>query len=698
MENILDIFGCNVFSDSVMKERLSEEIYSAVTKAKNDGVPLTFEIADQVAEVIKNWATEKGATHYCHWFQPMTEVTAEKHDAFLKPPKEGNIIIRFSGKELIKGEPDASSLPSGGLRATFEARGYTAWDVSSPIFVKTNGSVTSLYIPCAFFSQNGDALDKKTPLLRSMDALSREAVRVLRALGDNETEKVVANLGAEQEYFLIPRELANKRLDLKLCGRTLFGELAAKGQEMNDHYFGTINKDVATFMQAVNTELWKLGVPAKTFHNETAPAQFELAPLYDTVNIATDQNQLIMETLRRIARDHHFKCLLHEKPFEGINGSGKHNNYSLCTDRGENLLSPGKDPKNNLKFLLFISAFVRGIDKYQGLLRSSAASAGNDHRLGGHEAPPGIISIFLGDDIYEALLYHTDRSVAIHPAAENITDTTPIHNVKADIADRNRTSPLAFTGNKFEFRMVGSQQSTSAPNFILNTIIAETLSEFASLLETSADTDKTIIDIINMSIKENGRILFSGDNYSEEWVREAEKRGLLNIKTTPEALKYLADKKSGQIFEKHGVLTKREQQARYGIYMNRYSNSILMEAIVLEKMLTRQIIPAAFEYESRLARNIKNITDIGCSYPKSSKDTINRITEYIDRLELILKEISETVIEAKKKDDFEEKAFFVKDTLLPLMNRTREYCDSLESLVDKDSWPVPNYTELLFSL
>lgn len=698
MENILDIFGCNVFSDSVMKERLPENIYEDVIKARSEGVPLTFDIADKVADVIKNWAIEKGATHYCHWFQPMTELTAEKHDAFIKPPKEGNIIVRFSGKELIKGEPDASSLPSGGLRATFEARGYTAWDVSSPIFVKTNGTVTSLYIPCAFFSQNGDVLDKKTPLLRSMNALNRQALRVLRSLGDTETKKVVANLGAEQEYFLIPRELSNKRLDLKLCGRTLFGELAAKGQDMNDHYFGTINEKVASFMQAVNIELWKLGIPAKTFHNETAPAQFELAPLYDTVNVATDQNQLIMETLRRIARNFGFKCLLHEKPFEGINGSGKHNNYSLATDMGENLLAPGKDPKNNLKFLLFISAFVRGIDQYQGLLRSSAATAGNDHRLGGHEAPPGIISIFLGDDITEALLYHTDINFKGHNCESNINDSTPIHNVKTDIADRNRTSPMAFTGNKFEFRMVGSQQSTSAPNFILNTIIAETLSEFADMLEKSTDTDKTIIDIINLTIKENGRILYSGDNYSDEWVKEAEKRGLLNIKTTPEALKYLADEKSGAIFEKHGVLSVREQQARYETYITRYANSILMEGIVFEKMLTRQIVPAAFDYAGKIAYSINSITASGCPCPKSAKNKISSITEYIDFIEEMCDKISETVISAKKIQSPEEKAFFIKDNLLPIMDKTRKYCDSLEALLDNDSWPVPTYTELLFSL
>ncbi|MBQ0106092.1 MAG: glutamine synthetase III [Armatimonadetes bacterium] len=694
----MDSFGSNVFTDKVMKERLSEDIYNAVIKAKNTGEPLTFEIADTVAEAIKNWAIEKGATHYCHWFQPMTEVTAEKHDAFLKPTKDGNTIVRFSGKELIKGEPDASSLPSGGLRATFEARGYTAWDVSSPIFVKTNGDVTSLYIPCAFFSHNGDVLDKKTPLLRSMEALNREALKILRILGDTETKKVTANLGAEQEYFLIPRELAGKRLDLKLCGRTLFGELAAKGQEMNDHYFGTINKKVASFMQAVNIELWKLGVPAKTFHNETAPAQFEIAPLYDTVNIATDQNQLIMETLRRVARDHGFKCLLHEKPFEGINGSGKHNNYSLSTDKGENLLSPGKDPKNNLRFLLFISAFIRGVDKYQGLLRSSAATAGNDHRLGGHEAPPAIISIFLGDDIYEALLYHTDKSVHLHDKANNINLSAPIHNVKGDIADRNRTSPLAFTGNKFEFRMVGSQQSTSAPNFILNTIIAEILSEFAEILDSEENKDKAIIEIINKVLKENGRILFNGDNYSSEWVEEAKTRGLLNINNTPDALQYLADEKSGTLFEKHNILSKREQHARYEIYMNRYANAILMEAIVFEKMLTQQIIPAAFDYAANIADNIGKIKKIGCRYPSDAENKINSISEIIDNIEEMCKKMSQSIISAKKTEDPSEKAFFVRDTILPLMDEIRQYCDSLESLLDNNSWPVPTYTELIFNL
>ncbi|MBQ7256899.1 MAG: glutamine synthetase III [Abditibacteriota bacterium] len=698
MENILENFACNVFNDSVMKQRLSKNAYDAIQNAKIKGEPLSAERADEIAEVIKNWAIEKGATHYCHWFQPMTEVTAEKHDAFLSKTKDNKIIIEFSGKELIKGEPDASSLPSGGLRATFEARGYTAWDVSSPIFLKTNGTVTSLYIPCAFFSQNGDVLDKKTPLLRSMDALNKEALKLLRAIGDTQTERVFANLGAEQEYFLIPRDLANKRLDLKLCGRTLFGELAAKGQEMNDHYFGTINKRVATFMQSVNMELWKLGVSAKTFHNEVAPAQFELAPLYDTVNIATDQNQLIMEVLRRTARDQDFKCLLHEKPFEGINGSGKHNNYSLCTDKGENLLSPGKDPKNNLKFLLFICAFIKGVDTYQGLLRSSAATAGNDHRLGGHEAPPGIISIFLGEDIYNALYYHTEKEINLSQKSKQINLTSSVHNVNKDISDRNRTSPLAFTGNKFEFRMVGSQQSTSAPNFILNTILAEMFSQFAEKLEKSKDVNKTIIEIINTTLKENGRILFNGDNYSKEWKAEAKKRGLLNLKTTPDALKYLADNKSGELFEKHGVLSPREQHARYEIYMNRYANAVIMEGIVFEKMLSREIIPAAFDYSSKLSMNINQITKAGCNVPKSSVCKVNKITSNIDDLELMCKELANTIVSAKKNGDPEKRAIYVKNNLIPLLDKTRGYCDNLETLLGKEAWPIPSYTELLFSL
>ena len=659
MENMLYKFGELVFSEKVMQERLPENAYNAIKKAKETGEPLSGDIADTIAEVIKNWAIEKGATHFCHWFQPMTEVTAEKHDAFLSP-KDGNIIIEFSGKNLIKGEPDASSLPSGGLRATFEARGYTAWDVSSPIFVKTNGDVTSLYIPCAFFSQTGDVLDKKTPLLRSMDALNKEALRVLRALGDTETKKVTANLGAEQEYFLVPRELSNKRLDLKLCGRTLFGELAAKGQEMNDHYFGTINKKVAEFMQAVNIELWRLGIPAKTFHNETAPAQFEVAPLFDTVNIATDQNQLIMEALRRIARDHGFKCLLHEKPFEGINGSGKHNNYSLSTDKGENLLSPGKDPKNNLRFLLFICSIIKAVDEYQGLLRASACSAGNDYRLGGNEAPPAIISIFLGDDISDALLYHTEKATHSVDNSTQISLSTSIHNVKKDVSDRNRTSPMAFTGNKFEFRMVGSQQSTSAPNFVLNAIIAESLSEFAEKLENTTDTNQTIIEIINQTIKENGRILYSGDNYSKEWRSEAKKRGLLNIKNTPDALKYFDDGKSKKLFEKHSILSPKELHARYEIYMNRYANAILMEAIVFEKMLSTEIIPAAFKYAGELASNINNIKSAGCNLPKNVCEKINQISANIDDLELCVGNFQAQLFQPRNFKTLKEKQFMLK--------------------------------------
>jgi len=696
-ENMLDIYGSNVFSESVMQELLPKKAYDAIKKSIETGDPLKPEVADIVASCIKDWAVEKGATHYCHWFQPMTEVTAEKHDAFLSPDKDGKGIIEFSGKQLIKGEPDASSLPSGGLRATFEARGYTAWDVSSPIFIKNNGEITSLYIPSAFCSQNGEILDKKTPLLRSMDALNKQALRILKLLGDNRTKKVIANLGAEQEYFLVPLELAQKRLDLKICGRTLFGELAAKGQELDDHYFGALKEDVANFMNDVNIELWKLGVSAKTFHNETAPSQYEIAPLYNTVNIATDQNQLIMETLQKVARDHGFMCLLHEKPFEGINGSGKHNNYSLSTNLNENLFNPGAKPKENLKFLLFICAMVRGVDKYQGLLRSSAATAGNDHRLGGHEAPPGILSIFLGEDISDALKSHTENPGNFIEGNNTLNLGTAIHNLKKDTCDRNRTSPMAFTGNKFEFRMVGSAQSTSGANFMLNTILAEILLEFAKILEKSEDKNTGIIKIIRMVMKENGKILFNGDNYSKEWEEEAKKRGLLNIKDTPEALTYLIKEESCKLFEKHNVLTKEEQEARYDIYMNRYANAIIIEGITMEKMLSRYIIPSTTSYAGDLAYNISNIKNAGFVPPKSAENKVNIITNLIDNLNTKCEELGDLIVKAKKIEDSAKKAFFVNKEILPLMKDARIDCDTIETLIDISYWPIPTYTDLIFN-
>lgn len=695
-KNSFEIYGTNVFSESVMRERLPKDIYSAIKKSMDYGEPLEPVIADVVASAIKDWAVEKGATHYCHWFQPMTEATAEKHDAFITPDKDGRAVIEFSGKQLIKGESDASSFPSGGLRATFEARGYTAWDVSSPVFVKTNGDIKSLFIPCAFCSQNGEVLDKKTPLLRSMDALNKEALRVLKAIGDTETKRVVPTLGAEQEYFLVPLELAEKRLDLKVCGRTLFGEFSAKGQELEDHYFGSIKESVANFMNEVNIELWQLGVSAKTQHNEVAPAQFELAPSFDSVNVATDQNQLIMDTLRKVAERHGFMCLLHEKPFAGLNGSGKHNNYSLITDNGLNLFNPGVNPAENTKFLLFMSAMVRAVDKYQGLLRSTAATAGNDHRLGGNEAPPGIISVFLGTDIARIFESYATSQIASNTIGKTFDLGTAIHNLSSDATDRNRTSPMAFTGNKFEFRMVGSAQSTSGPNFALNTMIADILSEFADIIESSKDKEQAVKDIVKMTAIENKRIIFNGDNYSEDWVKEAENRGLLNIKSTPEALKELVSEDAKALFVKHNVLTEAELMARYEILLERYSKAVILEAVIMSKMITREIIPSVLSYSGSLANDVLAIKSVGLTPPKTLTSMLSEVISLVDSLKNKSNELENLIIEIKKIDAHPQKAIALKQQVRPIMHDLRVISDMVESMIDKKYWPIPSYTDLLF--
>ncbi len=692
-----EIYGENVFGEKAMKERFSEDVYNAVKRAMDYGESLDPDIAEAVASVIREWAISKGATHYCHWFQPMTEVTAEKHNAFISPGKDGEAVVEFGGKQLVKGESDASSFPSGGLRATFEARGYTVWDVSSPVFVKQNGELVSLYIPSAFCSQNGEVLDKKTPLLRSMEAINKQAVRVLRALGDNDTKRVVPTMGAEQEYFLVPLELAEKRLDLKLCGRTLFGELSAKGQDdLEDHYYGSIKESVATFMNEVNNELWKMGVSAKTQHNEVAPAQFEIAPSFDSVNVSTDQNQLIMDTLKRVAEHHGFMCLLHEKPFKGLNGSGKHNNYSLITNKGENLFSPGAVMSENSRFMLFICAVIRAVDKYQGLLRSTAATAGNDHRLGGNEAPPGIISIFLGEQLSDAISDFAKSKTGKRSKRKTFELSKTIPALQADTNDRNRTSPFAFTGNKFEFRMVGSAQSTSGPNFALNTMIADALAEFAELLEASCDTEKTIREIAAKTIKENGRIVFNGDNYSEEWVKEAEKRGLLNIKSTPDALKELVTPRVKELFARHGVLSEKELAARYEILLERYYKAVILEASTMSKMISRDIIPAVINYSGSLGSDITAIKKAGFEPSRAIVDTLKLMLGSVDSLKDRINQLSDMLGEIKKIEDPVEKADAVFSRLRPLMLSLRIESDKLEAVIDLDFWPIPTYTDLLF--
>ncbi len=692
-----DIYGKNVFSESVMKEKLPEEVFLTVKRAMDHGESLDPETADIVASVIKDWAISKGATHFCHWFQPMTEVTAEKHTAFVIPDKNGGAITDFGGKQLIRGESDASSFPSGGLRATFEARGYTVWDVSSPIFVRENGDMVSLYIPCAFCSQNGEILDKKTPLLRSIDALNKQALRVLRALGDKETVRVVPAMGAEQEYFLVPLELAEKRLDLKLCGRTLFGELSAKGQDdLEDHYYGSIKESVASFMNEINIELWKLGVCVNAQHNEVAPAQFEIAPFFASVNVSTDQNQLIMDTLKRVAERHGFMCLLHEKPFKGLNGSGKHNNYSLITNKGENLFSPGSAMSENDRFMLFVCAVIRAVDKYQGLLRSTVATAGNDHRLGGNEAPPAIISIFLGDVLTGAINDFINSKTGKRSKRKTLELSKTIQTLYLDTNDRNRTSPLAFTGNKFEFRMVGSAQSTSGPNFALNTMIAEVLSEFADELEASGDLQQTARDLAARTIRENGRIIFNGDNYSGEWVAEAEKRELLNLVSTPSALKELIAPEVQSLFAKHGVLSEVELKARYDILLERYIKAVVLEASTMKKMISRDIIPSVISYSGSLGSDITAIKKAGFEPSQAIKDTLQLMLDSVDSLTERVNRLSDMISEIKQIENNVEKADAVFGRLRPLMLQLRIESDKIEAVIDLDYWPIPTYTDLLF--
>ncbi|WP_238916478.1 glutamine synthetase III [Clostridium sp. YIM B02555] len=697
MNKINEVFASNVFSDAVMKERLPKATYKALKKTIEKGTALEADVADVVASAMKDWAVEKGATHFTHWFQPMTGITAEKHDSFISPTSDGKVILEFSGKELIKGEPDASSFPSGGLRATFEARGYTAWDCTSPAFIKDG----SLCIPTAFCSYNGEALDKKTPLLRSMEALNTQALRVLRALGNTTTKRVITTVGPEQEYFLIDKKMYDTRKDLILTGRTLFGAKPSKGQELEDHYFGTIKQRISDFMKELDEELWKLGILAKTKHNEVAPAQHELAPIFSTTNISTDHNQLTMELMKKIAAKHDLYCLLHEKPFAGVNGSGKHNNWSMGTDDGMNLLEPGKNPHDNQQFLLFLCAVIKAVDEYPDLLRVSAANAGNDHRLGANEAPPAIISIFLGDQLEDVLEQIEKGPATSSKSASELTigvNTLPA--LPKDATDRNRTSPFAFTGNKFEFRMVPSSASIAGCNFVLNTIVAETLSEIAEKLEKATNLDAEIQAILTDIVKKHKRIIFNGNGYSDEWVVEAEKRGLPNIKSTVEAAKAMISEKNQAVLEKHGVLTKVEAESRYEITLENYNKIINIEALTTLEMAKRQIIPAVIQFTTSLAESINTIKATGVGADVSVQtELLTEVSKLTASLSKNVKLLEELVEKADNfKGDIFDLGMMYRYEVFEQMNVLREDADKLETIVDEDFWPLPTYSDMLFNV
>lgn len=695
-EEVTEVFGSNVFNESIMSQRLPKDVFKSLKKTMAGLTPLDPEIADVVANAMKDWAIEKGATHYCHWFQPMTGLTAEKHDSFISPTSGGKVLMEFGGKELCQGEPDASSFPSGGLRATFEARGYTAWDCTSPVFIKEDGENISLFIPSAFCSYHGPALDKKTPLLRSMDAVNDQALRVLRCLGNSTSQRVISTLGPEQEYFLVDRSFFEARLDLILCGRTLFGAPSPRGQEMEDHYFGTIHERVASFMHDVNVELWKLGVSAKTQHNEVSPAQYELAPVFATVNVATDHNQLTMEILQKVAIRHNFVCLLHEKPFAGVNGSGKHNNWSLSTDDGINLLNPGETPHENMVFLVMVCAIVKAVDKYSKLLRAAVANVGNEHRLGANEAPPAIVSIFLGDqltDIFEQLAAGGAKSS--RKGGELKLGVTTLPELPRDCTDRNRTSPFAFTGNKFEFRMVGSTQSTSGPNFVLNTIVAEILSEIADELENASDVNAAAGAILKKIATDHKRIIFNGDNYTEDWVKEAAKRGLPNMISTVEALESIMSAENVELFEKHSVLKKEELHARTEILLEAYSRSINIEALTALTIAKRQIMPACIEYCDRLANAVNSLKTAGVS-GKSQVALLNKVSGLIDAMSDGMDGLEAAGSKARDEGDCDKQARMFRDEVIPAAVALRAVVDQLETLVDADLWPLPTYAEMLF--
>ena len=698
--DVTRIFGSNVFNDDVMRKRLPKDIYKSLKETIEKGTRLQPEVADVVANAMKDWAIEKGATHYTHWFQPLTGSTAEKHDSFISPTPQGSVVMEFSGKQLIQGEPDASSFPSGGLRATFEARGYTAWDCTSPAFLKedANGDVT-LCIPTAFCSYKGEALDKKTPLLRSMAAVSKQALRVLRAFGNTASNTVTSTVGPEQEYFLVDKEYFEERLDLIVSGRTLFGAPAPKGQEMEDHYFGQIKDRVSDFMKDLDVELWKMGIASKTKHNEVAPSQFEMAPIFTTTNIAADQNQLVMETLRKVALRHDLVCLLHEKPYAGVNGSGKHNNWSLSTDDGINLLDPGKTPHQNGQFLLFISALIKAVDTHADMLRRSASNSGNDHRLGANEAPPAIISIFMGDELTQILEAIQKGEKGSSHGSNFLTigvDTLPP--LPKDNTDRNRTSPFAFTGNKFEFRMVPSSASISGPNIVLNTIVAEALDEIATRLEKAADINKEATAIVHETMKKHGRIIFNGNNYSDEWVAEAGKRGLPNIKSTIGALETFITAKSIDIFEKYNVMSKEEVHSRFEIYIEQYSKQINIEANASIDMVKTLYLPTVMQFATDLGDSILTIRDAGGSVLVQEK-LLGKVSSLLESAYSKLETLEEELASAQNMEgDALKQAHAYRDKVFVGMADLRADIDTLETIVPRDLWPVPTYADLLFNL
>ena len=697
MSTVSDYFGSKVFDDRVMRSTLSADVYASLRKTIDEGKELDISVANAVAQAMKDWAVSQGATHFTHWFQPLTGITAEKHDSFISPSPDGSVIMEFSGKELIKGEPDASSFPSGGLRATFEARGYTAWDPTSYAFIKGR----TLCIPTAFCSYGGHALDKKTPLLRSMEVLSKQALRILRLFGNDTAKRVVSSVGPEQEYFLITKEMYDKRPDLRFTGRTLFGAKPPKGQELDDHYFGVIKPGVAAFMEDLNDELWKLGILAKTEHNEVAPAQHELAPIYTTTNIATDHNQLTMEIMQKVAAKHGLVCLLHEKPFAGVNGSGKHNNWSIATDSGQNLLSPGETPYENAQFLLFLCAVIKAVDDYQDLLRLSVATAGNDHRLGANEAPPAVISMFLGDELNAVLeAIETDKPYAGTKKTQMKlgVDVLPIFN--RDTTDRNRTSPFAFTGNKFEFRMLGSSNSIACANIMLNSAVAESLRIYADRLEKAADFETALHDMIKKTIKDHKRIIFNGNGYDDAWIKEAtEKRGLSNYRTTADCMPHLLDKKNADMLISLGVFTEDELRSRRDIMLENYCKTIIIEANTMVDMARTQIAPAIEAYAADVAKAASAkkaiATGLKCSYEKG---LVEKLSGLIDEIAEKTDELDAAIVKVHGVEDIVEESALIRDTLLPVMSELRLPCDKAEILTAKSYWPFPTYEDLLFGV
>lgn len=698
---ISDVFGTKVFNDEVMQEYLPKKTYQALKKTIENGEELTPEVANVVAHGMKEWALANGATHYTHWFQPMTGVTAEKHDSFISAESDSHAVLEFNGKELIKGEPDASSFPSGGLRATFEARGYTAWDCTSPTFLREDAIGVTLCIPTAFCSYTGEALDKKTPLLRSMEAISKQAVRVLKLFGKDDVTNVSCSVGPEQEYFLIDRNKFLQRKDLIFTGRTLFGAMPPKGQELDDHYFGSIRERQASFMNELNIELWKLGILSKTQHNEVAPGQHEMAPIYDSANIATDHNQLVMETMKKVARRHNLECLLHEKPFAGVNGSGKHNNWSIVTNTGENLLSPGSAPHNNTQFLLFLAAVIAAVDEHAALLRMSASNPGNDHRLGANEAPPAIISVFLGEQLEDIVEQIIEEGTATHSIKGGKMDigVSSIPPVKKDATDRNRTSPFAFTGNKFEFRMLASSMSIAGANTVLNAAVANVLEKMADELESAADFDAAASNLIQKTLKEHRKIIFNGNGYSDEWVEEAEKRGLPNVRTMVDATASLIDPKTIEMFEKQNVLSKTELESRAEIHYEAYAKAINIEAKAMIDMATKQYIPAVIKYTTSLAESINSIRT-ACPEADVTVQTIilKKCSSLLTKAQQALVALREINEKAGAMEDGKEKAEYYRDDVFPAMTELREPIDELEMLVDKEDWPVPSYGDMLFEV